>query len=143
MKALWLQDRELSLRDVPVPDAASAGEALIRVRLSGICGTDLELVRGYYPYTGVLGHEFVGEVVEAPDETWVGARVVADTEVTTPCNAWHTRPMTVGPDPESAAAGRVPAPGHHGAAAKSGGLVQRHHRDGPRRPRHRGCSGRF
>jgi 2-desacetyl-2-hydroxyethyl bacteriochlorophyllide A dehydrogenase len=76
MKALWLEDRALSVRDVPAP--ARAGEALVRVRLSGICGTDLELVRGYYPYTGVLGHEFVGEVVEAPDPTWIGARVVGE-----------------------------------------------------------------
>lgn len=78
MSALWLEDRALSLREVPVPDAAAAGEALVRVRLSGICGTDLELVRGYYPYSGVLGHEFVGEVVDAPDPTWVGERVVAE-----------------------------------------------------------------
>ena len=78
MKALWLEDRTLSLRDVPIPDALAAGEALIRVRLSGICGTDLELVRGYYPYTGVLGHEFVGEVIEAPDAEWIGARVVGE-----------------------------------------------------------------
>jgi threonine dehydrogenase-like Zn-dependent dehydrogenase len=76
MKALWLEDRTLSVRDLPVPDAA--GEALIRVRLSGICGTDLELVRGYYPYAGVLGHEFVGEVVESPDSSWIGARVVGE-----------------------------------------------------------------
>lgn len=78
MSALWLEDRALSLREVPVPDAVAAGEALVRVRLSGICGTDLELVRGYYPYSGVLGHEFVGEVVDAPDPTWVGERVVAE-----------------------------------------------------------------
>lgn len=79
MKALWLEDGELSLRDdVPAPDVAQVGEALVRVRLSGICGTDLELVRGYYPYAGVLGHEFVGEVVEAPDAEWVGARVVGE-----------------------------------------------------------------
>jgi threonine dehydrogenase-like Zn-dependent dehydrogenase len=48
------------------------------VTLSGICGTDLELARGYYPYTGVIGHEFVGEVVEAGDPSWVGERVVAE-----------------------------------------------------------------
>ena len=76
MKALWLEDRELSLRDVPMPDRP--GEALVRVRLSGICGTDLELVRGYYPYAGVLGHEFVGDVVSAPSEEWVGRRVVGE-----------------------------------------------------------------
>lgn len=78
MKALWLEDKTLSLRDVPVPDAAACGEALVRVRLSGICGTDLELARGYYPYAGVLGHEFVGEVVESPDSDWLGARVVGE-----------------------------------------------------------------
>jgi 2-desacetyl-2-hydroxyethyl bacteriochlorophyllide A dehydrogenase len=78
VKALWLQDRSLSLRDIERPDAAAAGEALIRVRLSGICGTDLELTRGYYPYAGVLGHEFVGEVVESPDAEWIGARVVGE-----------------------------------------------------------------
>ena len=78
MKALWLEDQHLSLRDVPVPDAADGGEALIRVRLSGICGTDLELTRGYYPYAGIPGHEFVGDVVDAPDPEWIGARVVGE-----------------------------------------------------------------
>jgi 2-desacetyl-2-hydroxyethyl bacteriochlorophyllide A dehydrogenase len=77
MKALWLEDLALSLRDVDVPVPA-AGEALIRVRLSGICGTDLELARGYYPFTGVIGHEFVGDVVESPDASWIGARVVGE-----------------------------------------------------------------
>jgi len=46
--------------------------------MSGICGTDIELTRGYYPFTGIIGHEFVGEVVQAPDPTWIGARVVGD-----------------------------------------------------------------
>ncbi|MDZ4159803.1 MAG: alcohol dehydrogenase catalytic domain-containing protein [Anaerolineaceae bacterium] len=76
MKALWLENQQLSLREVPIPK--KSGEALIRLRLSGICGTDLELARGYYPYTGIPGHEFVGEVVEAPDKAWVGQRVVGE-----------------------------------------------------------------
>lgn len=76
MKALWLEDQTLSVRDIPVP--ADPDEALIRVVMSGICGTDLELARGYYPFTGVIGHEFVGEVVAAPDPVWVGERVVSD-----------------------------------------------------------------
>jgi 2-desacetyl-2-hydroxyethyl bacteriochlorophyllide A dehydrogenase len=76
VKALWLEDQQLSVRDVPVPSIP--GEALVRVRLSGICGTDLELVRGYYPFTGIIGHEFVGDVVDSPDASWIGARVVGE-----------------------------------------------------------------
>ncbi len=76
MQALWLENNHIDLRDVPV--SARPGEALIKIRTAGICGTDLELVRGYYPYTGIPGHEFVGEVVEAPDLAWLGARVVGE-----------------------------------------------------------------
>jgi threonine dehydrogenase-like Zn-dependent dehydrogenase len=61
----------------PYP-APPPGEALIRVRLAGICNTDLELVRGYLNFRGILGHEFVGEVVQAADATWLGQRVVGD-----------------------------------------------------------------
>ena len=52
------------------------GQALIRLRTAGVCSTDLELIKGYYGFRGVLGHEFVGEVVEADDGSWVGRRVV-------------------------------------------------------------------
>jgi len=76
MNALWLEDGQLSVREIDVPPAD--GEALVRVTLSGICGTDLELARGYYPYAGVLGHEFVGEVVESSEPSWVGERVVGE-----------------------------------------------------------------
>lgn len=79
MRALWLENQKLSMREIPRPE--KTGEALIRVRLSGICGTDLELVRGYYPYTGIPGHEFVGEVVDAPDREWIGKRVVGEINV--------------------------------------------------------------
>src|SRR5690606_33351182 len=51
------------------------GCALIRVTLAGVCQTDLELVRGYMGFTGILGHEFVGVVEEADDARWVGRRV--------------------------------------------------------------------
>lgn len=78
MRALWLENQELSLRDIPEP-VAGAGEARVRVRLCGVCATDLELVRGYYPYTGVPGHEFVGEVIETPGSSgWEGVRVVGE-----------------------------------------------------------------
>ena len=63
MKALWLKKNHLSLRgDIPEP-IPEPGEALVRVRLAGICSTDLELSKGYLPFTGVPGHEFVGEIV--------------------------------------------------------------------------------
>ena len=77
MNGLWLENKKLRYRnDIPIPDIEH-GEALVRVRLAGICSTDLEMVRGYYPFQGVLGHEFVGDVNEAPDHpSWKGARVV-------------------------------------------------------------------
>ncbi len=82
MRALWLQDQQLSYRtDVPKAEPA-ANQALIRVHLAGICSTDLELVRGYYPFTGIPGHEFVGEVVSSPsDATWLGRRVVGEINI--------------------------------------------------------------
>jgi threonine dehydrogenase-like Zn-dependent dehydrogenase len=82
MRALWLEENRLSLRDVSQP--RKANEALVKIRKAGICSTDLELVKGYYPYTGILGHEFVGEVVEAEDASWIGQRVVGEINVV--CN---------------------------------------------------------
>ncbi len=76
MQALWLENNQISLRDVAQP--VRPDEALIKVHKAGICSTDLELVKGYYPYSGILGHEFVGEVVDAPDKTWIGRRVVGE-----------------------------------------------------------------
>jgi len=74
-------DGELRLEEIDEPVALS-GEALIRVRKTGICGTDLAIVRGYAGFRGVLGHEMVG-IVEACDDapTWVGRRVVAEINV--------------------------------------------------------------
>jgi threonine dehydrogenase-like Zn-dependent dehydrogenase len=62
MKALRFQNQKLSVEDVPRP--AVEGEALVRVKLSGICNTDLEIARGYAGFQGTLGHEFVGVVEE-------------------------------------------------------------------------------
>jgi threonine dehydrogenase-like Zn-dependent dehydrogenase len=79
VQALWLEKNQISLRDVPEP--RKPNEALIKIRKAGICSTDLELVKGYYPYTGILGHEFVGEVVDAEDASWIGRSVVGDINV--------------------------------------------------------------
>src|SRR5689334_4060528 len=64
MRALVSRGNELSLEcDYPEPTAVP-GEALIRVLHVGICNTDLEIIRGYMSFHGVLGHEFVGIVEE-------------------------------------------------------------------------------
>lgn len=77
MPGLWLEDGSLRLRsDLPVPEPPP-GEARIRVLRAGICGTDLELLRGYSPFTGVPGHEFVG-VVDAGPAALRGRRVVGE-----------------------------------------------------------------
>ena len=82
MIGLWLEERKLTLRsDLPKPEPAP-GESLIRVLVAGICNTDIELTRGYYPFRGVPGHEFVGVVESGPLE---GKRVVG--EINAACEA--------------------------------------------------------
>ena len=84
MSALLFQDGALSYReDLPRP-VPGAGEALIQVRLAGICSTDLEITAGYGGFQGILGHEFVGTVTAVgatADAAWVGRRVVGEINV--------------------------------------------------------------
>jgi threonine dehydrogenase-like Zn-dependent dehydrogenase len=82
MKALFFDGTQIKERTMPRPRRGPA-EALVRVRLAGICSTDLEIVRGYMTFRGIPGHEFVGTVVSAPTKRLVGARVVA--EINVPC----------------------------------------------------------
>ncbi len=79
MLGLWLESGRIGLRrDLGRPEPGP-GEALLRLRLAGVCSTDLELVRGYYPFRGILGHEFVADVVSSPDDpAWEGRRVVGE-----------------------------------------------------------------
>jgi threonine dehydrogenase-like Zn-dependent dehydrogenase len=78
MRALVLNNQLQLNREYPTPEP-DAGEALIRVTQAGICTTDLEMVRGYMGFTGVLGHEFVGIVEHALDRPdLVGSRVAGD-----------------------------------------------------------------
>lgn len=86
MRALILDPSgSLTLGDRPRPRADA--ECVIRVTAAGICGTDLELRRGYAGFSGVPGHEFVGVVHEAPpaDAAWIGRRVTG--EITVGCGA--------------------------------------------------------
>ncbi len=77
MKGIWLENNQLQIRtDIPIPEPPS-GEALVRVVRAGICNTDIELLRGYYPYTGILGHEFVGVVEQGPEHL-INQRVVGE-----------------------------------------------------------------
>lgn len=65
------------MAELPRPEAE--GEALVRVLKSGICNTDIEIVRGYAGFSGTIGHEFVGVVEESPDRgDLVGKRVVGE-----------------------------------------------------------------
>jgi threonine dehydrogenase-like Zn-dependent dehydrogenase len=80
MRALTLADGLLRFDNSYPQPLPAAGEALIRITVAGICSTDLEIVKGYAGgFQGVLGHEFVGVVVETgseEDEGWIDRRVV-------------------------------------------------------------------
>jgi len=82
MLSLWLENQTLSVRTYVSEPILARGEALVMVRLAGVCSTDLELVRGYLPFIGIPGHEFVGEVTQsADDSSLVGKRVVGDINI--------------------------------------------------------------
>lgn len=76
MRALHFDGTRASVVQRPDP-VLGPDAALVRVAWAGVCRTDLELCRGYLGFRGVLGHEFVGRVVEGPRE-WCGQRVVGE-----------------------------------------------------------------
>jgi len=90
MLVVRLDRGSVLLRDRPKP-RRSQGFALIRLLYGGICNTDLELQRGYYGFSGIPGHEFVGEVVEADTPRLIGQRVTG--EINLACGAcdWCAR----------------------------------------------------
>jgi threonine dehydrogenase-like Zn-dependent dehydrogenase len=73
------------------------GWALVRVRLAGICNTDVEILRGYHHFRGTLGHEFVGEIAEVEGVSarekgkWIGQRVCGEINVS--CSAYGFKPV--------------------------------------------------
>jgi len=74
-----------------------AGWALVRVRLAGICDTDVEILRGYHGFRGTPGHEFVGEVADVRrvsakiKQEWLGRRVCGEINVS--CSAYGFKPV--------------------------------------------------
>jgi alcohol dehydrogenase len=80
MLAAITRGRSVAVVQKPQP-RLRPGWALVRVRLAGICNTDIEILRGYHNFHGTLGHEFVGDVVRvasAKDRNWVGRRVIGE-----------------------------------------------------------------
>ncbi len=73
------------------------GWALVRVRMAGICNTDVEILRGYHNFHGTPGHEFVGEVQDvagvsaATKKRWLGKHVAG--EINIACRALGFRPV--------------------------------------------------
>ena len=76
MLSLRVEKKQLKLRDIEKPH--NPDEALVRVLLSGVCNTDLEIARGYAGFNGTIGHEFVGVVEQSTDRKLVGRRVVGE-----------------------------------------------------------------
>ncbi len=77
MIAVHIEKRRASIRKLAKPRRPE-GYAVIRLLRGGICNTDIELLRGYYGFSGIPGHEFVGEVLEADNARLVGRRVVGE-----------------------------------------------------------------
>jgi threonine dehydrogenase-like Zn-dependent dehydrogenase len=77
MRALFFDGRLHLRTDYPDP-VPTPGESIVKVSVAGICGTDLEITRGYMEYSGVPGHEFVGRVVQSELAALVGKRVVGE-----------------------------------------------------------------
>src|SRR5574344_1163610 len=86
MKAVVF-DKELKLVNDYKKPVPKAGEALVKIKLAGVCNTDAEIIKGYMGYKGILGHEFIGVVEEVndKDQSLVGKRVVG--EISNACEA--------------------------------------------------------
>ncbi len=81
MKALVFENGSLRFDADHALPRRRDGEALVRVTLAGICATDLEIVKGYMGFEGVLGHEFVGVVEETGNSRLRGRRVTGEINI--------------------------------------------------------------
>ncbi len=88
MLGIWFEDQRLSVRTDIDPPVNPPGESLLRIRLAGICGTDLHLLNGYYGFRGIPGHEFVADVMDSDQPALIGARVVG--EINAACGGCST-----------------------------------------------------
>jgi threonine dehydrogenase-like Zn-dependent dehydrogenase len=87
VKAVVFDDELRLSSSHPLPHPAP-GEVRLRTLMAGICNTDLEVVRGYAGFRGVLGHEFVAVVDQAQDQALLGQRVVG--EINASCGVCET-----------------------------------------------------
>jgi threonine dehydrogenase-like Zn-dependent dehydrogenase len=91
-----IENKKLKAVSTPLPKLLP-GWALVRVRLAGICNTDVELLHGYYNFRGVPGHEFVGTVEElrgvsaAEKKKWLGRRICGEINIS--CKSLGRRPV--------------------------------------------------
>ena len=90
MITVYIEAGRISIRPAFLP-LRPPGFALIRLLAGGICNTDLELQRGYYGFSGVPGHEFVGEVVETDSPGLIGKRVVGEINLACGTCSWCNR----------------------------------------------------
>ena len=86
MRAVEFRDNELKLNKNYEKPTLAPNEAMVRIKYAGICNTDMELIKGYMGFNGILGHEFVGGVedVNSDDKSLIGKRVVE--EISAGCN---------------------------------------------------------
>ncbi len=86
MLAFVVRNHTLAAVRKPLP-RLRRGWAFVRVRLAGICNTDVEILRGYHAFRGTPGHEFVGEVVDVhgvesrEKNNWLGRRVAGEINI--------------------------------------------------------------
>lgn len=79
MKGIYYDGKDALYReDIPMP-VQKAGESLVKIRMCAVCNTDKEVRKGYRPdFRGVMGHEFVGEVLDSPVKDLIKKRVVGE-----------------------------------------------------------------
>jgi threonine dehydrogenase-like Zn-dependent dehydrogenase len=92
--AFITRNHALAAVNKPLP-TLRRGWALVRVRLAGICNTDVEILRGYHNFHGTPGHEFVGEVVDVrgarshEKKSWLGRRVAGEINIACAALGFH------------------------------------------------------